>query len=169
MNFYQVNQRTTFEREFTRGYLCSPSGDWGGWPLMKKLQTGDILFHYCSVARGPSGRGAVLGISRIIDIGKHKGIASQNVAAILGTQCIRYTGRHLSEQDFEPTLREHYNSRYPDCLEVHTAPLRRLNLRKLSDATPQAYLFQVRDEVAERFLQENGIQLEESRSAARQG
>lgn len=26
MNFYQVNQRPTFEREFKAGYLCCPSG-----------------------------------------------------------------------------------------------------------------------------------------------
>ena len=29
MNFYQVNQKRTFEREFTAGYLCSPNDKWG--------------------------------------------------------------------------------------------------------------------------------------------
>jgi hypothetical protein len=43
MNFYQVNQRVTFEREFGTGYLCAPNGSRGGWPLMNMLRKGDIL------------------------------------------------------------------------------------------------------------------------------
>ena len=84
---------------------------------MKELQSGDILFHYNST------RGAVLGISRVIDIGQHKGGASRTACVIPGTQCIQYTGRHLSEDDFSVTEREHYRRLYSSYLEVHTAAL----------------------------------------------
>ena len=60
---------------------------------MKKLERGDILFHYNSTC------GAVLGVSRVISIGQHKGLASETANLIRGTQCIQYSGKHLSEDD----------------------------------------------------------------------
>jgi hypothetical protein len=157
MNFYQVNQNRTFEREFNAGYLCSPNGKWAGWPLMMALQTGDILFHYNSK------RGAVLGISRVTNIGQHKGTASQTARVIQDTQCIQYSGRHLSEGDFSPRLREHYRQKYSGYFEVHTAPLRMADLGKLLPLTPQAYLVPISTEVARSFLQKGDIRIEDLR------
>jgi hypothetical protein len=166
MSFYQVNQRTTFEREFSGCYLCAPNGSMGGWPLMKELKGGDILFHYCSVARGPSGRGAILGISLVVNIGQHRGTARNVVAVIPGTQCIKYAGQHLSEADFTPILREHCRENYASYFEVHTAPLRKLCLRKLLSRSPQVYLFRIIDELAQSFLRENNIVIDQLKSAA---
>ncbi len=111
MKYYQVNQRETFAREFGQGYLCCPEGNWGGWPLMKELRTGDAVFHYNST------RGAVLGISRVVDIGHHKGLSS-GVSVINGTQCIRYRGHHLSEGEFSDERRRHLRKQYPTHYEV---------------------------------------------------
>ena len=155
MNFYQVNQKRTFEREFTAGYLCSPNDKWGGWPLMQVLQSGDILFHYNSPC------GAVLGISRVIDIGQHKGVASKTAYVIPNTQCIQFTGRHLSEDDFSPKEREHYRQKYASYFEVHTVPLRKENLGKLLPQTPQRYLIRISDGEARRFLDERRIRLDD--------
>jgi hypothetical protein len=158
MNFYQVNQRKikTFEREFNEGYLCSPSGNREGWQLMKELRTGDILFNYNSTCR-PSG--AVLGISQVTNIGQHKGTASQT-AALPGTQCIEYSGRHLSEMTFSEKDRAHYRQKYPSYLEVHTVPLHGGNLGKLLSRTPQAYLVPISDVDARKFLHKWKIDIE---------
>lgn len=153
MSFYQVNQNRTFEREFKAGYLCSPNGKWAGWPLMKALQPGDILFHYNSKCR------AVLGVSRVANIGQHKGTASQTARVIPDTQCIQYSGRHLSEEDFSPRLREHYRQKYSGYLEVHAVALRMANLGKLLPLTPQVYVLPISSEVAQRFLQKRHIRL----------
>jgi hypothetical protein len=155
MRFYQVNQNRTFEREFKEGYLCSPNGNWGGWPLMKTLQPGDILFHYNSKC------GAVLGISRVANIGQHKGTASRTARVIADTQCIQYSGRHLSEDDFTPRLREHYQQKYSGYLEVHTVPLRKANLGKLLPQTPLVYLVPISHDVARSFLQQTDIPLDD--------
>jgi hypothetical protein len=157
MRFYQVNQNQTFEREFEAGYLCSPDGRWAGWPLMKALQPGDVLFHYNSKCR------AVLGISRVAIIGQHKGAASQTARVIPDTQCIQYSGRHLSEEDFSPRLREHYRQKYSGYLEVHTVALRMANLGKLLPLTPQVYLVPVSKEVARSFLQKADIRIDDVR------
>jgi hypothetical protein len=158
MGFYQVNQRRTFAREFKAGYLCSPSGNRAGWQLMTDLRSGDILFNYNSTC------GAVLGISRVTNIGQHKGTASQTARVISGTQCIQYFGRHLSEDDFSPKDREHYRQNYPSYFEVHTVPLRRANLGKLLlPRTPIAYLVPISNAVAGRFLQQWDIRLEDLR------
>src|ERR1017187_176267 len=69
MNFIQVNQRSTFEREFRSGYLCCPEGTFAGWQYMTALQIGDIIFHYNSPQQ------AVLAISLVSRIGQHKGTA----------------------------------------------------------------------------------------------
>jgi hypothetical protein len=124
---------------------------------MKTLQIGDILFHYNSSC------GAVLGISRVTRIGRHKGIASQTARVIPDTQCIQYSGRHLSEEDFCPKLREHYRQKYSGYFEVHTVPLRMANLGKLLPMTPQVYLVPISNEVAQSFLQKRGIRLEDLR------
>jgi hypothetical protein len=121
---------------------------------MKALQAGDILFHYNSKCR------AVLGISRVTNIGQHKGAASQTAHVIPDTQCIQYSGRHLSEEDFSPRLREHYRQKYSGYFEVHTVPLRMANLGKLLPLTPQVYLVPISDEVAQSFLQKGDIRLE---------
>jgi predicted outer membrane repeat protein len=157
MRFYQVNQRRTFKREFNGGYLCSPSGNWGNWPLMKELRTGDILFNYNSTC---AGGGAVLGISWVTNIGEHKGAAS-HTAVISGTQCIQYSGRHLSEDDFSPKDREHYRRTYPRYFEVHTVPLRSANLGRLLPKTPRRYLVPISDPAARSFLQKCDIRLED--------
>jgi hypothetical protein len=154
MKFYQVNQDRTFEREFEGRYLCSPNGSWGGWRLMQELQSGDILFHYNST------HGAVLGISRVIDIGQHKGVSSRTACVIQGTQCIQYTGWHLSEDDFSVTDREHYRQKYSSYLEVHTVPLHKENLGQLLLRTPQKYLVRISDREARRLLEKWGIRLD---------
>ncbi len=148
MAFYQVNQRMTFEREFRGGYLCAPAGKRGGWPLMKELRTGDVLFHYNS----PSG--SVLGISRVSHLGPHKGSEWDASHVLPGTQCIEYVGRHLSEDDFTPEDRQKYRQNYPRYFEVHTIPIRRANMGKLLSRTPMAYLVQINVPAAERFLKD---------------
>jgi hypothetical protein len=162
MNFYQINQRKrkTFEREFNEGYLCSPSGNRGGWRLMKELQTGDTLFNYNSTWR-PSG--AVLGISQVTSIGQHKGMASQT-AVLPGTQCIEYCGRHLSEMTFSQKDRAHYRQNYPSYFEVHAVPLLRKNLGKLLPKTPQEYLVRIDGALARSFLQNGDVRLEDLKS-----
>ena len=156
MNFYQVNQRQrkTFEREFNEGYLCSPSGNWGGWPLMMALRSGDILFHY------NSRRQAVLGISRVTNIGQHKGTSSQT-AVLTGTQCIKYSGRHLSEDYFSPKRREHFRQNYPSYFEVHTVRLHghgKANLGKSLTTPRQVYLVSISDAEARSFLKKWGLE-----------
>jgi hypothetical protein len=156
MNFYQVNQNTTFERELRGGYLCCPNDRWGGWPLMKQLRRGDILFHYNSTHR------AILGISKVIDIGQHKGTASNAVHIIPGTQCIQYTGKHLSENDLGLKQKEHNKYKgYTSYLEVHTIPILKKNLGKLLSQTPQVYLVKIKDEEARCFFKEWGIALDD--------
>ena len=134
MKYYQINQRETFAREFSQGYLCCPEGNWGGWPLMKELRTGDVVFHY------DSSLSAVVGISRIADIGHHKGLSS-DVSVIAGTQCIGYRGRHLSEAQFSEHRRRHLRQAYPTYYEVHTTPILKKKLGKLVSRTPHVYLW----------------------------
>lgn len=153
MKYYQVNQRETFHREFTQGYLCCPQGKWGGWPLMQQLRTGDIIFHYHSPSR------AVVGVSCIVNIGHHKGSTSSYPSAIEGTQCLRYQGQHLSEADFGPRRRLHLRETYLTYNEVHTEPILKRPLRKLLGKTPQAYLVAIDERVAERFVSDCGIRL----------
>jgi hypothetical protein len=154
MKFYQVNQKGTFEREFNGEYICCPNGNAGNWPLMKDLRKGDILFHYNST------RGAVLGISRVIDIGQHKGVASKNPFVIPGTQCIQYLGVHLSDPDLTSSQRENNRKRYPSYLEVHTAQLYKKNLGKLLPISHQAYLEWIGDTAARSFLADRRIRLD---------
>lgn len=153
MNFYQVNQNMSFEREFKNGYLCCPNARYAGWPLMKKLEKGDILFHYNSTC------GEVLGISRVIEIGQHKGTSLKS-ERIRGTQCIEYSGEHLSEDDLSLEQREK-NQVYATYLEVHTVPLLRGNWRKLLLRSPQVYLVQIDNEKALRFIEERKIRLDD--------
>ncbi len=155
MSFYQVNQRRTFKREFTGGYLCAPSGNRGGWQIMKMLRNGDILFNYNSTC---AGGGAVLGISRVTNIGQHKGTASRTAHVISGTECIQYSGHHLSEDDFSLKEREHYRQRYPSYFEVHTVSLHKANLGKLLPKTPRVYLVQIRNAEALHFLRKWGLE-----------
>jgi len=154
VNFFQVNQRSTFKREFRSGYLCCPDGPYGGWQRMKALQIGYLIFHYNSV------RQAVLGISRVIAIGQHKGATAHSAAQLPGTQCLSYEGPHLSEDDFAPQKRLHYR-KYPMCLEVHTIPCIEGKLPKLLRRVPQAYLVPVPDREALNFLNENKIILDQ--------
>ena len=170
MNFYQVNQRTTFEKEFKGGYLCCPSGNNGGWPLMRTLQAGDILFHYCSIARrsGSSKLGAVLGVSCVVEIDQQKRVSSQPCDVISHT-CIQYLGCHLSEEGFTPTLRERYRQNYRKYWEVHTLPLHARNLPKILHRSPQVYLVAIEDGVARRFLADNEIRLDVLHSPPRLG
>lgn len=156
MNFYQVNQRRTFEREFKGGYLCSPSGRRKGWLFMKTLQLGDVLFNYNSTPRG-----AVLGISKVTGIGRHKGPLSDAAKPIPDTQCLEYSGRHLSEADFSRKDREHYRQRYSNYLEVHTVPLLERNLGKLLIRSPLDYLVSVDRDLALCFLKGLHIRLED--------
>jgi hypothetical protein len=158
MNFYQVNQKKTFDREFTNEYLCSPIGSWGGWPLMPGLQAGDILFHYNSRA------GVVVGISRVAKIGKHKGLLPQVAHVLRGTQCIQYSGRHLSEADFNSIERQHYGQKYPSYFEVRTQRLRRANLGKLLKRSPQTYLVKLSAHEAQSFLNHSQIRLDSLKS-----
>ena len=153
MKYYQGNQNETFDREFAQGYLCCPEGNWGGWPLMRELRRGDVVFHYNSSS------GAVLGISRIVGIGHHKGAATLSSSVIEGSQCIRYLGQHLSEADFDDRRRQHMRQKYPTYNEVHTAPILRKNLGKLLERTPQVYLLSIDERVAERFLSDHGVRL----------
>lgn len=146
MNYYQVNQNETFTHEFRQGYLCCPEGSRGGWPLMRDLRAGDVLFHY------NSSRGAVLGISRVVKIGRHKGTASSHVSVIDGTECIQYRGKHLSEAEFDYNRRRHLAEKYPTYYEVHAERILERNLGKLLDRTPQVYLLAIDKAVAERFL-----------------
>jgi len=82
---------------------------------------------------------------------------------IPGAQCIQYSGRHLSEEDFSPELREHYRQKYSGYLEVHTIPLRTTNLGKLLPRTPQVYLVPISNEAALSFLQKGDILLDDLR------
>lgn len=154
VRFFQVNQRSTFEREFRSGYLCCPDGPYGGWPCMKTLQVGYIIFHYNSMWQ------AVLGISRVIAVGKHKGATAHSAAQLPGTQCISYQGTHLSEDDFASHERLRYR-KYAKCLEVHTIPCIERKLPKLLRRVPQVYLVPVSDREALKFLSENKISLDE--------
>ncbi len=154
MSFYQVNQRSTFKREFWGGYLCCPEGPYGGWPYMMALRSGDVIFHYNSP------RQAVLGISRVIPPGQHKGAAADSVTQRPGTQCILYEAHHLSEDDFTPREVSHYR-RYPRCLEVHTIPCVERKLPKLLRSVPQAYLVLIPDREAVNYLNENKISLDQ--------
>jgi predicted outer membrane repeat protein len=122
---------------------------------MKALRSGDILFNYNSTC---AGGGAVLGISRVTNIGQHKGTASQTARVISGTECIQYSGRHLSEDDFSPEEREHYRQNYPSYFEVHTVSLHRANLGKLLSKTPQVYLVPISNAEARSFLQKWGLE-----------
>ena len=151
MNFFQVNQRSTFEREFRSGYLCCPEGTFGGWQYMMALRIGDIILHYNSP------RQVVLGISRVIAIGRHKGAAADSAAQRPGTQCISYEGHHLSEDDFPPKQVSHYR-RY---FEVHTIPCIGRKLPKPPHRVPQAYLVPIPDREALNYLNENGISLDQ--------
>lgn len=121
---------------------------------MKTLKKGDILFHYNST------RGAVLGISRVIEIGQHKGSAPEIANVIQGTQCIQYSGKHLSEDDLTLKQKER-NERYLSYLEVHTVQLRKGNMGKLLAHTPQVYLLRISDKEAQRFIQAQGIRHED--------
>ena len=40
MNFYQVNQKMSFEREFNTGYLCCPNGSYGGLGVDEEAREG---------------------------------------------------------------------------------------------------------------------------------
>ena len=149
MKYYQVSQRETFAREFAQGYLCCPEGNRGGWPLMRELRTGDVVFHYNSPSR------AVLGISRIVNIGHHKGTATSDVSVVDGTQCILYHGRHLSEADFG----DRRGRAYPTNYEVHAARILKQDLGKLLVRTPQVYLLSIDKAVAESFLANRGVRI----------
>ena len=109
------------------------------------------MFHYNSLS------GAVLGISRIVNIGHHKGVATSTVSVIEGTQCIRYQGQHLSEADFDHHRRQHLREAYPTYNEVHTAPILKKKLGKLLVRTPRAYLLSIDEGVAKRFLSDRGV------------
>lgn len=152
MAYYQVNQRDTFDQEFSGHYLCCPAAGYGGWPLMRELRAGDIVFHYSSKYQ------AVLGISRIVAIGEHKG-KSKSHSVIEGTQCIRYDGRHLSEAAFDQTRRDKLRNNYPAYYEVHTEQIVPRKLSRLLTRTPQAYLVPIDDELAQQFLVKNQVTL----------
>ncbi len=156
MNFYQVNQNTTFRLEFPGGYLCCPDGPFAGWPEMKKLQVGDILFHYNSTC------GAVLAVSRVITIGKHKGSGTTTACVISGTQCRQYTGSHLSMAAFSKKKAAKMQEKWRDYLEVHTAvhtpPKKQGNFGKLLPRVPLCYLIKVEDSKGRAFLAKHGIQ-----------
>lgn len=154
MKFYQVNQKNTFEREFNAEYLCCPNGVWGGWPLMKELRNGDILFHYNSICR------AVLGISRVTDMDHHKGVASEPAFVIPGTQCIQYDGRHMSESDFPVGEQKKIRENYSSFLEVHTVRFYKKNLGRLLRRSRQVYLDSIHDGEARNFLAAAGIRLD---------
>ena len=132
----------------------------GGWPLMLRLQPGDIVFHYNSHAE------AVLGISRVVNIGQHKGSATSNPSEIAGTRCIRYHGEHLSKDHFSAPRRRYLREKYPTYYEVHTDPLLEGRLGKLLARTPQAYLLSIDSTIAERFLIANAVELRGSSKAA---
>jgi hypothetical protein len=123
MRFYQVNQNTTFDREFGGGYLCAPDGPY--WTAMKELQRGDILFHYRSSAQ------SVRGISRVTYIGHHKGPYAPTARVLPITQCIQYTGAHLSEESCGEARRSDLRRKYATYLEVHTSPLRQGDFGKV--------------------------------------
>lgn len=121
---------------------------------MKELTTGDILFHY------NSRRGAVLGISRVVHIGQHKGGASKAAKVIPGTQCIFYSGRHLSYDDLTLKQQEGHK-KYSGFLEVHTVPLLKRNLGKLLHNSPQVYLLRIPDGEARDFIKNRSISLDD--------
>jgi hypothetical protein len=151
VNFYQVNQYKTFKLEFGGGYLCCPDGPFGGWQLMRQLQVGDILFHYNSRNR------EVLGISKVIEIGKHKGSWAAAARVIPGTPCIRYVGRHMSESAFSKKRALEMRKRWADYLEVHAAPKKQGNFGKLLSEVPQRYLIELETGMGYDFLAKHGI------------
>lgn len=154
MEFYQVNQKNSFEREFKAEYLCCPDGKYGGWPIMKELRKGDVLFHYNSTRR------AILGISRVTDIHQHKGVASERAFVIPGTQCIQYDGKHLSEADLTMKQQVDYRKNYGGYLEVHTVCVYEKNLGRLLPRSRQVYLDRIGDAEARNFLATAGIRLD---------
>ncbi|MEO8097386.1 MAG: hypothetical protein ABI811_06755 [Acidobacteriota bacterium] len=77
----------------------------------------------------------MLGISHIVSIGHHKGVATLDASVVDGTQYIVYRVRHLSEADFGDHYRRHLRQAYPTCYDVHAAPILKKNLGKLLDRT----------------------------------
>lgn len=123
---------------------------------MKGLQIGDTIFHYNSTRR------AVLGISLVIQIGQHKGAASDSATQRPGTQYTSYEGHHLSEDYFTPDEVSRYR-RYRRCLEVHTIRCMERKLPKLprSCVPLQACLVPIPNREALNYLSENNISLDQ--------
>ena len=106
--YYQVNQSYRDHHEFKNEYLCAPdSGIWHH-ELMKKLNIGDIIFHYYS------------GTQKIFGISKVKIIQSALIKNFQNqiNNCCLYKGQHLSYSEMTSKQRQS-QIKYSSFLVVH--------------------------------------------------
>ena len=89
MAIYQVNQGSSFITEYPSEYLCCPSGHYGGWPIMRKLKVGDVIYHYDSSTKLIRGKSEVIALP------------NEFVGKKLTLVCSEYCGQHLSFSCFD--------------------------------------------------------------------
>lgn len=155
MRFFQVNQHFKNRREYRHGYLCAPVGSQNGWPLIKELRKGDIVFHHSSLEK------MVFAVSRVVEAKRPKDFPGLRVFRFEwrpegGGMLLEFRGRHLSWEDMTDPQRKRLDS-LEWYLEAHTVGLCEKRLGDSFRPGEQLYLAELKEAEALDRLERYGL------------
>lgn len=155
MRFFQVNQQFKNRREYKHGYLCAPVGNQHGWPLMKELRAGDLVFHHSPIEK------TIFAVSRVVEAMRPKDFPGLRVfrfewRAHEGGMLLEFRGRHLSWEDMSEPQRKRYDSQ-EWFFEAHTEGLIEKRLGESFRPGEQLYLAELKEGEALDRLERHGV------------
>ena len=143
--YFQVNQAYSNKTEFKNEYLCAPDQEIAHWEILKELKVDDLIFHYSSIDK------RVFGLSKVIEIGPHKGQEGAKELE-LGETFRVYEGEHLSLKHMAPDAKAAERDRVERYIEVHTKIIQEKYLGGNFFEGRQVYCARIETPLAEKRL-----------------